>query len=256
MHVSKHVEIIDGDPHQQRGDDGPPRQEVPAKPSWLQNGEAGEPRAVVYVDPQALTRDCIGRWLQIDLKFRVLVFPDLDQIEACSAADGKVATVIINTGAERISSEPVARRLSVASDLLPDVPLAVLSWNDDPESIRQAFELGVSGYIPINTASQLTANIVQLLCDGGTFAPASTLLAQGEQRQQPAARTALKGFTERQSQILDCLRRGMANKLIAYELDMCESTVKVHIRNIMKKLKATNRTEVAYLTRDLFEDAR
>ena len=48
----------------------------------------------------------------------------------------------------------------------------------------------------------------------------------------------------------------MANKLIAYELDMCESTVKVHIRNIMKKLKATNRTEVAYLTRDLFEDAR
>ena len=47
----------------------------------------------------------------------------------------------------------------------------------------------------------------------------------------------------------------MANKLIAYELNMCESTVKVHIRNIMKKLKATNRTQVAYLTRGLFENA-
>jgi DNA-binding NarL/FixJ family response regulator len=36
---------------------------------------------------------------------------------------------------------------------------------------------------------------------------------------------------------------------------MCESTVKVHIRNIMKKLNATNRTEVAYLTRGFFEGA-
>jgi hypothetical protein len=53
---------------------------------------------------------------------------------------------------------------------------------------------------------------------------------------------------------LDCLRRAMANKLIAYELTMCESTVKVHIRNIMKKLKATNRTKVVYLTRGLFEE--
>jgi DNA-binding NarL/FixJ family response regulator len=34
---------------------------------------------------------------------------------------------------------------------------------------------------------------------------------------------------------------------------MCESTVKVHIRNIMKKLKATNRTQVVYLTNGLFE---
>ena len=45
----------------------------------------------------------------------------------------------------------------------------------------------------------------------------------------------------------------MANKLIAYELNMCESTVKVHIRNIMRKLKATNRMQVAYLTRAFFE---
>lgn len=43
----------------------------------------------------------------------------------------------------------------------------------------------------------------------------------------------------------------MPNKLIAYELNMCESTVKVHVRTIMKKLKARNRTEVAFLTQSL-----
>jgi DNA-binding NarL/FixJ family response regulator len=63
-----------------------------------------------------------------------------------------------------------------------------------------------------------------------------------------------KSFTNRQSQVLACLREGKPNKLIAYELTMCESTVKVHVRHIMKKLGATNRTQVAYLTNGLFSE--
>ncbi len=59
-------------------------------------------------------------------------------------------------------------------------------------------------------------------------------------------------FTARQAAVIEALRRGKANKIIAYELSMCESTVKVHIRNIMKKLNATNRTEVAYKMDTLF----
>ena len=51
--------------------------------------------------------------------------------------------------------------------------------------------------------------------------------------------------------ILHELRRGKANKIIAYDLNLCQSTVKVHIRNIMKKVGATNRTEVAYKLREL-----
>jgi hypothetical protein len=42
---------------------------------------------------------------------------------------------------------------------------------------------------------------------------------------------------------------GKSNKLIAYELSMCESTVKVHIRQIMKKLNVSNRTQVVVATR-------
>jgi DNA-binding NarL/FixJ family response regulator len=122
-------------------------------------------------------------------------------------------------------------------------------------SVREAFELGVRGYIPTSLASPVAIGAVQLVCLGGTFAPAASLLSQGGSSQASQREPLIEGFTQRQSQILECLRRGMANKLIAYELSMCESTVKVHIRNIMKKLNATNRTQVAYLTRDLFEGA-
>ena len=44
---------------------------------------------------------------------------------------------------------------------------------------------------------------------------------------------------------------GKPNKIIAFELNMRVSTVKVHLRNIMKRLNATNRTEVAYITNQL-----
>ena len=51
--------------------------------------------------------------------------------------------------------------------------------------------------------------------------------------------------------MIQAIRQGKSNKVIAYELNMCESTVKVHVRNIMKKLNARNRTDVAIKGADL-----
>ena len=173
------------------------------------------------------------------------------KIRTGTVASDKIQAVIINAGPERMSSATLTCLLSRLQELFPGVPVAVLSDHEDAESVREAFSLGVQGYIPTSLASRVAIGAMHLVCVGGTFAPTATLLCPVERR--PAGEPLIEGFTQRQSQILDCLRRGMANKLIAYELGMCESTVKVHIRNIMKKLKATNRTQVAFLTRGLFE---
>ena len=61
-----------------------------------------------------------------------------------------------------------------------------------------------------------------------------------------------KSAQQRQLMVVEALCQGMANKQIAYELSMSEHTVKVHLRHIMRKLKARNRTEVAVLTKDFF----
>ncbi len=63
-----------------------------------------------------------------------------------------------------------------------------------------------------------------------------------------------KQFTPRQLEVLRRVWRGKQNKLIAYDLNMCESTVKIHIRHIMKKLNARNRTQVVLLTRSICEN--
>src|SRR5690606_38324456 len=54
-------------------------------------------------------------------------------------------------------------------------------------------------------------------------------------------------LTRRQHDVLQRLRLGKSNKLIARDLDMQESTVKVHVRQIMRKLGAANRTQAALL---------
>ncbi len=67
------------------------------------------------------------------------------------------------------------------------------------------------------------------------------------------------GLTSRQVAVLAHLRQGKPNKIIAHDLRMSESTVKVHIRNIMRKMGATNRTQAVYKARqfyDVREDAR
>ena len=249
MYVLKSATISESDANDAaRNDDGPVGE--------TRNGAFERLESVIYLDPRALTRDCVGGWLQSNLSgCRVHVLADPDEIEPASGDNGLIRVVIINTGPERMSSATVTDLLSRVRELLPAVPVAVLSDYDDSESIRAAFELGARGYIPTSLASLVAVGAVQLVCVGGTFAPAAALLSQGDHPRSPAGEPQIEGFTQRQSQILDCLQRGMANKLIAYELSMCESTVKVHIRNIMKKLKATNRTQVAYLTRGYFEGA-
>jgi DNA-binding NarL/FixJ family response regulator len=60
-------------------------------------------------------------------------------------------------------------------------------------------------------------------------------------------------FSPRQIQVLERLNQAKQNKVIAYELGMAESTVKVHIRHIMKKLNARNRTQVVLKTKNALQ---
>jgi DNA-binding NarL/FixJ family response regulator len=124
---------------------------------------------------------------------------------------------------------------------------------EDADHDRIALESGAKGYIPTSLSLDMAVGAMQFVEAGGTFVPASTLTARtrtgGEIQGQKGPLAGL--FTERQAAVLECLRKGKANKQIAYELSMREGTVKVHVRNIMKKLKARNRTEVAVLTNPL-----
>ena len=105
---------------------------------------------------------------------------DPDQLEGTLSVDERIWGVIINAGPERMLSPTVTRLLSRVGELLPEVPVAVLSDFEDAGSIWEAFNLGVRGYIPTSLASMVAVEAVRMVCVGGTFAPAAALLSQTE----------------------------------------------------------------------------
>jgi DNA-binding NarL/FixJ family response regulator len=133
-----------------------------------------------------------------------------------------------------------------AHDRLSGVPVVVQS-NDRPgHQVLELLKTGMRGFIPTSVSTDVAVQALRLVCAGGTFVPSSCLQSLADQAQGASEGGGF--LTGRQLQVVEAIRQGKPNKIIAYELNMCESTVKVHVRAIMKKLKARNRTEVAFLT--------
>jgi DNA-binding NarL/FixJ family response regulator len=92
---------------------------------------------------------------------------------------------------------------------------------------------------------EITIEAVRFVLAGGTYAPMDSLLARGGPEDAPSQPPTSGLVTARELAVVRAIQQGKSNKIIAYELNMCESTVKVHVRRIMKKLSAKNRTDVA-----------
>lgn len=206
---------------------------------------------ILLVDPQSLTRDGVAMWLQT--KLGDLSIAAMDNIEAATALGQESSTSLLlyHAGTGLIDTEQIARIMFQMELILPGVPVAILAADDSWDSIVATLRIGVRGYIPTGSHASVIIEAIRLLCAGGTYAPIASYL-----RHRPeCAPDGLPGktsldvnFSSRQLQIISCLRRGFANKNIAYQLSMSEGTVKVHIRNIMKKIGARNRTQVVTMT--------
>jgi DNA-binding NarL/FixJ family response regulator len=144
----------------------------------------------------------------------------------------------------------INRDIALLSQATNPLPTILMSDVEDADHIVDALERGARGYIPTSVSLDVAIEAMRLVRAGGVFVPASSLIASRRSAAEGAVaarQTRHAMFTARQSAVVEALRRGKANKIIAYELNMRESTVKVHVRNIMKKLRAKNRTEVAFM---------
>ena len=221
--------------------------------------------SLLFLDNQRLTRDCIGRELSRRL-------PEFNIVERATARDltksdpglVKFALVILyihadhmifRTDEEDLDQHCISAQLSILEEIAPDVPRVLMSEAEVPEEILEAFRRRVRGYVPTTLPINQVAEAIRFVAAGGTFIPPSILFMHGQTAaasKELVSVTAcqdLAHFSPRQNEVLQMLWHGSSNKVIAYELRMSESTVKVHIRHIMKKLNVNNRTQVVLRTR-------
>ncbi len=213
-----------------------------------ENATVPMPAYFIIIDRRSFVRDCVQAMLS---KATGMVGVGLSSVEEflANAVQFNAAVIIICAPTAYAASEELMRLKASTCQ----TPVVVMSDADDAESIILAMEKGANGYTPSDISIEVIGHALRLVVAGGQYFPAAKLVAARRNRDDSRSVIARspKTFTRRQVAVIDALRRGKANKIIAYELNMCESTVKVHVRNIMKKLNAKNRTEVAYLANEL-----
>lgn len=167
--------------------------------------------------------------------------------------DAAARLAIFNAGSDLIFNSPLREQLHGLRRALPSVPLVVFSDREEVGDVMEAVEAGASGFVCASTPPSIVFQALRFVMGGGRYFPSSALLgARDMPRHVGAAGLGDVGegagrahLTARQSAVFRLLREGYSNKRIARELAMRESTAKVHVRQIMRKLGASNRTQVA-----------
>lgn len=214
------------------------------------NGNHGSVRrthakSLILLDSRVLDRQCLAYCLgERDWGMDILGFGSVCEWRQLQDRP-PVSAVLLNIGGRKATDEDVAAEIGAVTQDFSPAPVVVLADSDEIVQILKALKSGARGYIPSSICFEVCAEAVNLVVAGGIFIPASSILSL--QKTTHTADSSISGtFTPRQESVIQALRQGKANKIIAYELRVQESTVKIHVRNIMKKLKAHNRTEVVY----------
>ncbi len=203
---------------------------------------------VGLVAGRTLRAQCLARFLELSgLGIRIVALESIGpslvgQIDALDLA-------IIDTGEQTCRDPEIRTGFTCLRDALPGIPVVVLSDREDWSAVIAALNLGAQAYFPSSLDPDILVETLRFVQKGGTFIPIHVLIRAPVRRTRlphaEARRTAGGGLTASERRVLDLLKKGKPNKVIARELDIEETTVKVHVRRIMKKLHAANRTQAA-----------
>ena len=182
--------------------------------------------------------------------------------------------IIFNVGSSSCSSAQMLSEINVLRVLAPSARLVVIADDEAPQDVVAAMQAGAEGYLSNHFAPDLVLRALSFVLKGDTYVPRSavahlpfslearlksdcevpggsvddegaggSLPILGNDTSVPSALQL--DLSERQQAILEGLCRGEPNKAIGRALNLPESTVKVHVREIMRKLAVSNRTQVA-----------
>lgn len=154
--------------------------------------------------------------------------------------------------------------LSVRSHL-PQGRLVVLSGDPHPKLVQQSIEHGATGFIPKDSPTDELAHALEVVVSGGVYLPkllnnvheldvtslSSTSGTSSQVKPLKSINELFPSLSARQCEVFNAMARGLSNKLIARELNICEDTVKQHLSAVYQELNVHNRTEAVYLVSQL-----
>lgn len=208
-----------------------------------------------------------------------------DHAEKWIDAAANYSMIVYSVGGAFLSDTRHQKHLKALRARAADVPLVIYSDSSSREDIFSALGVGAQGFLHSGMDVEVAQQAVSFILNGGSYFPAvsplklrrpvpptanvsSTATAGSKAPARSADVEDLKavreshaavndagdapspctGLTERQRSVLERLGHGESNKAIARRLGIREGTVKVHVRQIMRKLGVANRTQVAIIS--------
>ncbi|MCE8034028.1 response regulator transcription factor [Billgrantia tianxiuensis] len=137
----------------------------------------------------------------------------------------------------------------------PTIPVAIISAEEDKNVMLQAVSCGAVGFLTKSSPKEQLIKAIAQILEGNIYLPSEIMRAGSTRPQEPSERTItaeqLETLTRKQLQVLEHMTRGESNKMIAYNLNIAETTVKAHVSAILRKLGVSNRVQAILSASDI-----
>ena len=201
---------------------------------------------ILVADDHKLVRDGLRPFLgELDPEAEILDASTLD--EALIVADGAshLGLVLLDLMMPGMNG---LNGLELLRAKCPNVPVVIVSGYSSRDHVVAAVQAGAAGFIPKTVSGTAMVNALRLVLSGEKYLPSSTFFEDAPQPQPLQVKPAgtpppFDKLSRREAEILVLLVDGRTNKEIAIALELQEITIKVHLRNVYRKIGAANRAQ-------------
>jgi len=206
---------------------------------------------ILIADDHNLVREGLRPFLEeLNPHVDILEAATFDEAYAIAADSGEIDLILMDL---KMPGMGVFDGLVKMCAAHPKTPVVILSGHFNRHDVLEAVERGAAGYIPKTISGSAMVNALRLVLSGEKYIPSAAFQDTPESNDDsPIGRSAankidpdgpLSRLSDREKEILGHLIEGNTNKEIARKLGLQEITVKVHLRNIYRKMGAANRAQ-------------
>lgn len=205
---------------------------------------------ILIADDHPLFRSALQQALTLGLgpEVRLVEAASIGELEACLAEKGDWDLVLLDLnmpGAYGFSG------LVLLRGQYPQIPVVMISAQEEAAVVARAREFGASGFIPKSSPLETLQQAVRQVLDGDAWWPPQSSAAASVSAEAKAASAGLASLTPQQFRVLTMVCDGLLNKQIAFELNVSEATIKAHVTAIFRKLGVRTRTQAALLLQQM-----
>lgn len=210
---------------------------------------------IILADDHALVREGLKPFLE-ELAETVEVIEAESfyraMVESRNASD--LSLIILDLGMPGMNGLAGIRQIMERNS---DTPVVILSGTHDQSLILKAFNMGIAGFIPKSAGSAVMLSALNLVMAGERYIPSQILLNGDDSpehsihdvttptidKPEISNSTLIQKLSKRERTVLELLVGGMTNKEIARSIELQEATIKIHVKNIYRKMNVANRTQ-------------